>query len=141
MLHCPKCRLVSPEGSLNCECGYDFRTHSGGGRKPAAVLVLSKWSILVIALLVAFSVEIVAFKGLALALIWGRPSDPTPTRLTEIWGVLSFFIHFPALFVALSNRSWPVIFIVGYIELAILVFFAVSVIRAGFASATKTRAR
>ena len=25
-MKCPKCGLYSPEGTLKCDCGYDFRT-------------------------------------------------------------------------------------------------------------------
>jgi hypothetical protein len=100
--------------------------------------LLSNRTILAIALLVAFPVEIFAFKDLGFALRLDK-APGLPSRLIEIWGAFSFFIHFPAL-LAGSDPGSPLVFITGYIELAILVFFAVTVVRTGFAFAAKTRA-
>jgi hypothetical protein len=113
--------LVSPDGSLLCECGYDFRSESGGGRIASA-------SILRAALIAAIPMEFVAWTGFVHLQALGRSGGTTP------WIVFGLLIHFPVDIGPLLDWHEPtqamVMIVVGYINSAILAFLAVAAVRA-----------
>jgi hypothetical protein len=88
-----------------------------------------------IAILLAFLVEIVAFKGLGLFFRGDSNSNVLPAPLMQAWRFFGFLIHIPALSIT-NDPSSPLVFAVGYAELVIVIFLVIAAFRA--ASAIKS---
>lgn len=58
-LECPMCRRWSPPGSIRCDCGFNFQTHTGGSRRSGISAKL------------AIQVGLVFLYGSLLGLPWG----------------------------------------------------------------------
>jgi len=138
VLRCPKCRLLSPDGSLLCECGYDFRSDSGGGRStPSAIS-----PILLAALISAIPLEFVAWSGFAQIL---RSPSPFPSWVMTPWFLFALLVHFPGIHFPMglldrnATAQAAVMIVVGYVDCAILAFLVVAVVRAAFSQIKKMR--
>jgi hypothetical protein len=116
--------LLSPDGSVLCECGYDFRFESGGGRIASAPIP----PIVRTALIAAIPVEFVAWSGFVHIL---QSPYLFPSWVVTPWVLFGLLIHLPIVGLDRHEPAQAMVMIaVGYVDSAVLAFLVVLVIRA-----------
>jgi hypothetical protein len=123
--------LVSPDSSLLCECGYDFRSGSGGGRIASAPVLRA-------ALIAAIPMEFFAFNGFIHLL--QSPTGLFPSWIETPWGWFALLVHFPVGLLDWHETAQAmVLIVVGYVDSAVLAFLVVAAIRAALSLIKKVR--
>jgi len=137
MRECPKCRVISPQSAIHCDCGYDFNTGVVNARRRTSDASQSHRPVgFSIALLVG---SVFAFEALLLCILWFE--IPALNKFAGLLQIPSAFLAIvvpPPQFAPNGKRDFFVFmfFVQGCIfnVVAIAVYFLVQRVRRLFKS-------
>lgn len=107
---CPNCGLMSPDGAMRCDCGYDFPSGTIRQASEPRANEHSMRAFRVIVGLIAFTLPVlVVVVGMHLDRSPMRVGDQTSPLLIEIvlWGSIAVAALIPAALILTSALSWP----------------------------------
>ncbi len=98
MKECPRCRVLNPDTTETCDCGYSFLLQSGGttplpmGARRVPMVV---------------KIHAVLVGGLLLLSLWNRSAGPGVLKTDEIGAYVLFLVILLVLFfLMLAGRAW-----------------------------------